>query len=316
MKFRDYYNVLGVERNATQKDIKLAYRRLARKFHPDVSKEPDAEQRFKEMKEAYEVLKDEEKRAAYDKFGENWKSGQNFQPPPDWNTQYSTDTSDIGGGAEYSDFFESLFGRARGGSGAGRRGFENIRMDGEDVTASISVSIEDAYRGATRQISFATMEADANGRPVQKERRLKVVIPKGIMADQRIRLEKQGGKGMGQGAAPGDLYLRVQFEPHPLYRAEGRDIHLSLPVSPWEAALGRQVKAPTLGGAVDLRIPAGSSSGKRLRLKGRGLPGDPPGDQFVELQIVLPKKTADDEKALYEKLADNADFNPREHMGV
>lgn len=316
MKFRDYYNVLGVERTATQKDIKLAYRRLARKYHPDVSKEPDAEQRFKEMKEAYEVLKDEEKRAAYDKFGENWKSGQNFQPPPDWEPRYSTGTGDVGGGEEYSDFFESLFGRARSGAAGGRRGFENFRMDGEDVTATISVSIEDAYRGATRQISFATMEADASGRPVQKERRLNVAIPKGIMADQRIRLEKQGGKGIGKDATPGDLYLRVQFEPHTLYRAEGRDIYLTLPVSPWEAALGRQVKAPTLGGAVDLRIPAGSSSGKRLRLKGRGLPGDPPGDQYVELQIVVPKKTDAEEQALYEKLADNTAFNPREQMGV
>lgn len=320
MEFKDYYEVLGVARDASKDDIKRAYRRLARKYHPDVSKEDDAEARFKEMKEAYEVLKDPEKRSAYDQFGENWKSGQDFQPPPNWQREHPFGGDSFGGGGqsfgsagEFSDFFESLFGQARGGG----RNFRTSggRAKGEDVTATITIPIEDAYRGATRTITLEVPEADATGRLTRRRRTLNVKIPKGITAGKRIRLEKQGGPGMGDGKA-GDLYLAVEFEPHPIYRAKGRDIYMELPVTPWEAALGRKVKVPTPAGPVDLKIPAGSSSGKTLRLKGRGLPGEPPGDQYVELLVVVPPAADDKMRDLYEKLEQEHDVNPRAKLGV
>ena len=315
MEFKDYYKILGVERDASQDDIKRAYRRLARKYHPDVSKESDAEARFKEMKEAYEVLKDPEKRSAYDQFGANWKAGQDFQPPPNWQREYT-----FGGGAEtfgdagqFSDFFETLFGQGRRG---GFGGFRTAgRMKGEDVNASVSIPLEDAYRGASRKITLEVPEADADGGVRRRRKTLSVKIPSGITAGKRIRLEKQGGPGVG-GSPAGDLYLAIDFEPHPFYRADGRDIHLELPVTPWEAALGRKVKVPTLGGAVDLQIPAGSSSGKMLRLKGRGLPGTPPGDQYVELKVVVPPASDEKTRELYETLERGHSVNPRAKLGV
>lgn len=309
MEFKDYYKILGVERGASNDDIKRAYRRLARKYHPDVSKETDAEARFKEMKEAYEVLKDPEKRSAYDQFGSNWKAGQEFQPPPDWQREYS-----FGGDAsgQFSDFFESLFGGARGGGFSYRSG--GGPMKGEDINASITIPIEDAYRGASRAITLEVPQADAGGAVARRRKTLNVRIPAGITAGKRIRLEKQGSPGYGGGPA-GDLYLAVDFEPHGFYRATGRDIHLELPVTPWEAALGRKVKVPTLGGAVDLQIPAGSSSGKTLRLKGRGLPGKPPGDQYVELKVVVPPATDEKVRELYESLEREHDVNPRARLG-
>jgi curved DNA-binding protein len=315
MEFKDYYKILGVDRDASKDDVKRAYRRLARKYHPDVSKESDAEARFKEMKEAYEVLKDPEKRSAYDQFGANWKAGQDFQPPPNWRREYS-----FGGGAEsfgdagqFSDFFESLFGGGRGGGFSFRTG--GGRMKGEDVNATISIPIEDAYRGASRTITLEVPEADASGVVARRRKTLNVKIPAGITAGKRIRLEQQGGPGFG-GASAGDLYLAVDFEPHRFYRADGRDIHLDLPVTPWEAALGRKVKVPTLGGAVDLQIPAGSSSGKTLRLKGRGLPGKPPGDQYVALKVVVPPATDEKMRGLYETLEREHHVNPRAKLGV
>lgn len=322
MKFKDYYETMGLERTASQEEIKRAYRRLARKYHPDVSKESDASERFKEMKEAYEVLKDPEKRKAYDRFGENWKAGQDFQPPPDWGREFSFGQGGFDSSADYSDFFETLFGagarRADSFGGAPRgarfRDFRDTRMDGEDVNARISIPLEEAYRGTTRQLAIEVPEVDSSGRMMHKRRTLNVSIPKGIKAGQRIRLEGQGGRGMGREARPGDLYLLVDLEPHPLYSAEGRDIKLSLPVTPAEAALGRTVKTPTLGGPVDLKIPPGSNTGKRLRLKGRGLPGDPPGDQFVELKIVLPDEIGEAARKLYEQLEKADDFDPRRHM--
>jgi curved DNA-binding protein len=314
MKFKDYYEVLGVARDASQDDIKRAYRRLARKYHPDVSKEENAEARFKEMKEAYEVLKDPEKRSAYDQFGENWKAGQDFQPPPEWQRAHPFGDRSFGtGGEEFSDFFETLFGGGRGGAWTFRT--SGGRARGEDVSATISIPIDDAFHGGTRTITLEVPEADATGRLTRRRRALNVKIPKGITAGKRIRLEKQGGAGIGGGVA-GDLYLTVEFQPHPLYRAQGSDVYLQLPVTPWEAALGRKVKVPTLGGPVDLKIPAGSSSGKTLRLKGRGLPGKPTGDQYVELTVVVPP--ADDERLreLYEKLEQEQHVNPRAKLGV
>jgi curved DNA-binding protein len=311
MKFKDYYQVLGVERGASLDEIKRAYRRLARKYHPDVSKEPDAEARFKEVREAYEVLKDPEKRAAYDQFGENWKAGQDFQPPPGWRAQHDFGGEAFGVG-DFSDFFEALFGGGRSGGFTFRAGG---RMRGEDVSASIRIPIEDAYHGASRTVTLEIPEVDDRGRVVRRRRTLNVRIPRGITAGKRIRLERQGGPGLG-GGPPGDLYLTVEFEPHPLYRAKGSDIWLELPVTPWEVALGRKVKVPTLGGTVDLRIPPGSGSGKTLRLKGRGLPGTPPGDQYVELKVVVPPATDATLRELYEKLEREHDVNPRAGLGV
>jgi curved DNA-binding protein len=316
MKFKDYYEVLGVERSASQDDIKRAYRRLARKYHPDVSKEPDAEARFKEMREAYAVLKDPEKRSAYDQFGENWKAGQDFQPPPDWGRQAGPGFGgeDFAGAGDFSDFFETLFGQGRRGGGFGYQAGGG-RMRGEDASATITIPIEDAFRGATRTLSLEVPEIDDAGRLSRRRRTLSVRIPKGVTAGKRIRLEKQGGPGLGGGPA-GDLYLTVEFEPHPLYRADGKDLYLELPVTPWEVALGRKVKVPTLAGTVDLKIPAGSSSGKSLRLKGRGLPGDPPGDQYVELKVVVPPAADTEARELYERLEREHDVNPRAKLGV
>jgi curved DNA-binding protein len=314
MKFKDYYQVLGVPRDATQDAIKQAYRRLARKYHPDVSKEPDAEVRFKEVGEAYEVLKDPEKRAAYDRFGENWKAGQEFKPPPDWDAGFEFSGGGYTGAQDFSDFFESLFGHAGMGAGAGRA-HAGFRMRGEDHHAKILVSLEDAYRGATRTISLQNPQLDPAGHVVTKTRTLNVRIPKGVIEGQRIRLPGQGAPGMG-GGPKGDLYLEIAFEPHRLFRPDQRDIYLDLPVTSWEAALGRTVTVPTLGGKVDLRIPAGSQTGQRLRLKGKGLPGKVPGDQYVVLKIMTPRPRSEADRALYEKMAQQMPFNPRAELGV
>ncbi|MDE0457227.1 MAG: DnaJ domain-containing protein [Chromatiales bacterium] len=292
MRFRDYYETLGVARGASQDDIKRAYRRLARKYHPDVSKESDAEARFKEVGEAYEVLKDPEKRAAYDRFGKDWKHGQEFRPPPGWERRFDFGGGGFSGDSGFSDFFESLFGR---GGFAGARG--PMRARGGDQSATIEIPLEDAYRGATRNITVGG-------------RTLSVRIPKGVTEGQRIRLGGQGGAGAGGGLA-GDLYLTVAHAAHPLFRAEGRDVYLKLPVAPWEAALGATVAVPTLGGKVDLKIPPGSRAGRSLRLKGRGLPGRPNGDQYVTLEVVAPPADSPEAESLYRKMAETMPFDPR-----
>jgi curved DNA-binding protein len=308
VEFKDYYKIMGVEREATQDDIKRAYRRLARKFHPDVSKESDAEARFKEVGEAYEVLKDPEKRAAYDQVGSrtDWQAGQDFRPPPNWDTGFEFSGGGYTEANDFSDFFESLFGRA----GGGFRREPRFHTRGQDHHAKVMISLEDAYHGATRTITLQTPELDAEGHVVTRARNLNVKIPKGVIEGQRIRLAGQGSSGAGEGSA-GDLYLEIAFQPHPLLKAEGRDIHLELPVTPWEAALGQTVTVPTLGGDVQLKIPPGSQSDNRLRLKGRGLPGDPPGDQYVRLRIVAPKAETDAAKTLYERMAREMPMNPR-----
>jgi curved DNA-binding protein len=324
MKFKDYYDILGVPREASADDIKKAYRKLARKYHPDVSKETDAEERFKEVGEAYETLKDPEKRAAYDQLGQGFAHGEEFRPPPGWEAQQ--------GGAQgfenaeaFSDFFESIFGgaqrRSAGGfDGAYERGFEgqrrSRRFDGEDVTARITVSLEDAFAGAQRQISFDTTEYDSNGIPTRRRKTLNVTIPKGVAAGQRIRLQGQGGPGTGEGARPGDLYLQVDLAPHPVFEARGRDVYSKLAIAPWEAVLGARISAPTLGGNVELTVPAGAGSGQRLRLKGRGLPGNPPGDQYVELSMVAPREPSAEVRSLYEQLREVEAFDPRKTAGA
>jgi curved DNA-binding protein len=313
VEFKDYYKIMGVERNATQDDIKRAYRRLARKYHPDVSKEPDAEARFKEVGEAYEVLKDPEKRAAYDQIGSrnDWRAGQDFRPPPDWNTGFEFSGGGYTEANDFSDFFESLFGRFRGGS----QRESAFHARGQDHHARALVSLEDAFHGATRTITLQMPRLDAEGQVVTHARNLNVKIPKGVIEGQQIRLTGQGAGGLGGGPA-GDLYLEIAFQPHPLFKADKRDIHLELPVTPWEAALGRTVTVPTLGGDVQLKIPPGSQSGNILRLKGRGLPGNPPGDQYVRLRIVTPKADTDTAKALYERMAREMPMNPRAQMGA
>ncbi len=316
MEYQDYYAIMGVARDAAQEDIKRAYRKLARKYHPDVSKEADAEARFKEVGEAYEVLKDPEKRAAYDQLGKQWKPGQDFHPPPDWDAgfEFRGGGYTAGDAGARSDFFEELFGRgfAGGGGTESRRG---IRMRGEDHHARVLVDLEDSFGGATRSISLRVPELTGDGHVTTRERTLSVRIPKGIRPGQQIRLAGQGGPGLG-GAEPGDLYLKVEFADHPLYRVDGADIYLDLPVAPWEAALGANIKVPTPSGVIDLKIPLNSGQGRKLRLKGRGLPGKQPGDMYVVLQVALPPADSDAARTLYKQMQDQLGFNPRAAMEV
>jgi curved DNA-binding protein len=310
MEFKDYYDILGVGRDATDKDIKRAYQKLARKFHPDVSQHADAEERFKEIGEAYNVLKDAEKRAAYDQLGENWQQGQEFRPPPGWDAGFEFSGSGAGGDSgAFSDFFESLFGHGfdRPGPGSGFRG------RGEDHHAKVLIDLEDTYQGATRTISLQTPELDEQGHVRLRSRSLNVSIPKGVKPGQQIRLAGQGTAGPGGGPS-GDLYLEIAFRQHPVYRIDGADIHLRLPVAPWEAALGATVKTPTPAGVVELSIPEGSGGGTRLRLRGRGIPAKQPGDLYVELQIALPPADSDRAREIYRTMERELGFNPRSEM--
>ncbi len=316
MDFKEYYKIMGVARDSTQDEIKRAYRKLARKYHPDISKEEDAEDRFKEVGEAYEVLKDPEKRAAYDELGADWRAGQEFRPPPDWNTgfEFTGGSFTDGDTAAYSDFFESLFGRGFGSRQAGRER-AGFHARGEDHHARVLIDLEDAYRGASRAIVLRVPQLDSSGHVVTVERTLKVKIPKGVKQGQRIRLSGQGSPGLGDGKA-GDLYLEISFRPHPVYRIEGCDIYLDLPVAPWEMALGATVKVPTPDGVVDLKIPAGTASKQKLRLKGRGIPCKPAGDLYVLPQVVLPDADSDAARELYQKMRQELAFNPRAGLGV
>ncbi len=284
MEFKDYYATLGVPRTATPDEIKRAYRKLARKYHPDVSKEADAEARFKEVAEAYEALGDAEKRAAYDDIGRRTDRTRDFHPPPGWGEGYEfsgrgDDAGGPGDEADFSEFFESLFGRrARGAAHAARSA---------DHHARIEIDLADAYRGAQRTIMLRMPVVQPSGEVAWQERRLDVAIPKGMRAGQHLRLAGQGGAG-APGQPAGDLYLEIALRPHPHFRVDGRDVFLDLPVSPWEAALGATVTAPTPDGSVQLTIPPGSASGRRLRLRGKGLPGNPPGDLYAVLGVVAP----------------------------
>ena len=312
MEFKDYYKVMGVARDATDAQIKQAYRKLARKYHPDVSKEKDAEARFKEVGEAYEVLKSPEKRAAYDQLGKDYRPGQDFRPPPNWDSGF--EFSGAGqGDSSYSDFFDSLFG-AQARAGRGRGGGAHPGR-GEDHHAKVMLDLQASLTGGTRSFTLRMPEIDAEGRLVSKERTLNVQVPKGILAGQQIRLAGQGERAPGSGT-PGDLYIEVEFQPDPLYRVDGRDLYLELPVTPWEASLGAAVKTPTPSGNVELKIPPGSHAGSKLRLKGRGIPATPPGDFYVVLQIALPPANDEKAKAAYAALAAALPFNPRASLGV
>jgi len=303
VEYKDYYQIMGVGRDASADDIKRAYRKLARKYHPDVSKEKDAEARFKEVGEAYEVLRDPEKRAAYDALGTR-KPGEEFRPPPDWQFDYGGAEADAGA---HSDFFEQLF----GGLGRGRRG--SFRSRGLDTAGQVEVTLEEAFRGTERRLSLQRVAVDERGRAQPAAQQLTVRIPAGVVDGQRIRVPSQGEPGMG-GGPPGDLFLEVRLLPHRWFRAEGRDIRLDLPVTPWEAALGETVRVPTLGGRVDLKLPKGSQTDGQLRLRGRGLPGNPPGDQLVVLKIMAPPAQTPADEALYKEMAAKLRMSPRQAM--
>jgi curved DNA-binding protein len=315
VEFKDYYKVMGVARDANEAQIKQAYRKLARKYHPDVSKEKDAEARFKDLGEAYEVLKNPEKRAAYDQLGRGPRPGEEFRPPPDWGAGFEFSGAGSGDGTrgpDYSEFFESLFGRAGPGFDGARR-----RADGrgEDHHAKILLDLDATLQGGSRTFTLRVPQLDAEGRLVSKERVLNVQVPKGILPGQTIRLAGQGSSPGSQGL-PGDLYIEVDFQPHPLYRVDGSDLYLDLPVSPAEAALGASVKTPTPGGVVDLKIPAAAHAGTKLRLKGRGIPAATPGDFYVVLQIALPSADTERAKTAYRAFAEATPFNPRHALGV
>ena len=324
MDFKDYYKTLGVARTASADDVKKAYRQLARKFHPDINKEAGAEAKFKEINEANDVLSDAEKRKAYDELGPDFQQGQQFRPPPGWAEQHEfrARANARGGTSEhdFSDFFEELFGaRARqSGAGAGFGGQQrqqgNFQARGEDSHARMMVDLRDTFTGAERQISLRLPEIDGD-QIVTRNKILSVRIPKGLVAGQVIRLKGQGGPGIG-GAAAGDLYLEVEFAPDPLYRVEGRDLTIELPVTPWEAALGGKVRTPTPLGAIMLTIPPNSAAGRELRVKGRGIPASEPGDLHVVLKIVLPSADSARARELYETMARDLAFDPRAGMGA
>lgn len=315
MEFRDYYQTLGVDKTATADEIKKAFRRLARKYHPDVSKEPDAEARMQELNEANAVLSDTEKRALYDQLGSRYQPGQEFQPPPDWDAgfEYSGDGHAGADMGDASDFFSSLFGQAGGGGRAGKSG--GFRMQGEDHHAKVFIDLADAYLGATRAISLRTPRVDAQGHVVIREHTLNVRIPAGVKEGQHIRLAGQGGPGIGGGAS-GDLYLEIHFRPDPRYRVEGRDVYETLRVTPWEAALGASIEAPTPSGMVKVQVPAGSQTGRKLRLKARGIPADPPGDLYIVLEMVLPPADTEAAREVYETMARELAFDPRRTTGA
>jgi curved DNA-binding protein len=295
VEFKDYYQTLGVAREVPADEIRKAFRKLARKYHPDVSKEPDAEARMKEVNEAYAVLSDPEKRAAYDQLGRNYRPGEEFRPPPDWDAGFEFSHHDFQG-ADFSDFFAELFGRM------GARGH------GQDHYAKVLLDVEDAFLGAARQVSLRVPKVDAGGRVALESRTLNVKIPAGVREGQLIRLAGQGAAGAGK---PGDLLLEVHFKPHPRYRVDGRDLHVDLPVAPWEAALGAVLRVEVPGGALNVRIPAGAQSGRVLRVRGKGIPAEPPGDLLLTLRVVLPSADTPKARELYEQMARDLAFDPR-----
>jgi curved DNA-binding protein len=298
VKYKDYYKILGVARGAGDEEIKKAYRKLARKYHPDVSKEANAKERFQEVAEAYETLRDKEKRAAYDSLGSGFRPGQDFRPPPDWFDRFGAGRAEDLRDVDLSELFESMgiFGRA-----AGRRGGfgRNVPIPGEDYETTVRIGLEEAFRGTERAFQLDGRE-------------LRARIPRGATDGQRLRLRGKGGPGANGGPA-GDLYLQIALEPHPLYRASGHDLEIEVPLAPWEAALGAQVEVPTLEGRVALKVAPGSKGGQKLRLAGKGLPrpGGGTGDLYAVLSIVVPATLTEREKKLFEELREASRFDPR-----
>ena len=311
MEYKDYYATLGVQKTATVDEIKRAYRKLARKYHPDLNKAADAEARFKDVAEAYEALHDPEKRAAYDALGQAHGEGRSFTPPPGWDSGFEFSGRGDADERAHSDFFETLFGRQAAGDRGPRRGSSQA---GSDHHAKVEIDLEDAYRGGRRTVTLRTPQVDSEGRLTLQSRQLQVNITKGVRNGQHLRLAGQGGAGFGEGPA-GDLYLEIQIAPHPHFRVDDRDVHVDLPVAPWEAALGASVTLPTPDGNVQLSVPPGSAGGRRLRLKGRGIPSQPPGDLYAVLTIALPpSQTAAAREAWTQLAATFADFNPRQTL--
>ena len=310
MEYKDYYQALGVDKSASADEIKKAYRKLVRKYHPDVSKHKDADSKTKEINEAYDVLGDPEKRAAYDELGSGRRAGQEFRPPPDWASAFGA------GGNMDSDFFSDLFAhvgrRTRAGAGHGGGTFQ---MRGEDVHASISIGLADAYHCATRTVTMRVPRHDPSGRVVTAEKSLDVKIPKGVLPGQQLRLAGQGHPGSG-GAPNGDLFLEIGLNPDRRYRVEGSDVYETVPVAPWEAALGASIAVSTPSGEVEVTVPAGSQTGRKLRLKGRGIPAHTPGDLYLVLEVVLPPADNDKARKLYETMARDLAFNPRARIGA
>jgi curved DNA-binding protein len=313
MDFKDYYKTLGVEKTADADAVKKAFRKLARKHHPDVSKEPDAAARMSDINEAYAVLSDPEKRAAYDNVGQGRQAGQDFDPPPDWNAGFEfSGRGDEGRSTQdFSDFFENLFGRAgaaRGGFARGGGAQESMR--GEDHHARIVIDLADAYLGSKRSITLRGSRLDDAGHVVTEDRTIEVQIPKGVKEGQLIRLAGQGSAGYGGGPG-GDLFLEVHFSTDPRFRVVERDVHQTVPVAPWEAALGATIEVTTPSGKVEVRVPASSQTGRKLRLKGRGIPAATPGDLYLELQVVLPPAHTEKAREIYETMAREMKFDPR-----
>ena len=305
MKYKDYYSVLGVDRKASADDIKRAYRKLARKYHPDVSKEPNAEEKFKEVAEAYETLKDAEKRAAFDQLG-SFQPGQDFRPPPDWWKQFS-DAQPEFEDVDLADLFAGLSGRA----GRRQRGGP-IPIPGQDYEVAVQITLDQAYHGAEFELDLSLPEYDGSGLPKRVPKKLKVRIPRGAVDGQKLKLTGKGGKGVN-GGRDGDVYLNIVLAPHPLFRVTGHDVYLDLPLAPWEAALGTTVRMPTPGGAVDIKVKPNTTAGRQLRLGGRGLPKPHggAGDLFAIVQIAVPDSVSERERELYQQLAAASSFNPR-----
>jgi len=316
MEYVDYYATLGVERNATAEEIKKAFRKLARKYHPDVSKEADAEQQMKAVNEAYAVLSDPERRSAYDKLGKGYTGGQDFTPPPGWDSgfEFSGEGMSAEEAARFSDFFADLFGGMGGADPFHAHGHARQRQ-GQDHHARILLDLEDAFTGPTRQLALQVPALDAKGHVYLQSRTLNVKIPVGIRAGQIIRLAGQGHPGPS-GLPAGDLLLEVQFRPHPRFDINGRDLSMTLPVTPWEAALGAIVPVALPVGSVKVRIPAGAQSGQSLTVRGKGIPGTTPGDLQLRLKVVLPPADTDSAKALYETMAQEMAFDPRATTGA
>ncbi|HXF18410.1 MAG TPA: DnaJ C-terminal domain-containing protein [Burkholderiales bacterium] len=305
MKYKDYYEILGVKRDASNDDIRKAYRKLAHKYHPDVSKDPKGEEQFKAVAEAYQTLKDPEKRAAYDNLGKH-RPGEEFRPPPEWGSQFGEGNFSFDD-VDLADLFAGL-----GGGRFRTSGRRSRTAAGEDYEVTAPITLEDAYRGTELDLNLSVPDYDEQGRMRRVPLSFKARIPKGVTDGERLRLPGKGGKG-ANGGPNGNLYLTVQLQPHALFRAAGHDLYLDLPLAPWEAALGASVDVPTLGGAVRMKVPAGTNTGQKLRLAKRGLPKrrEGEGDLFAIVQIVVPPSLSEREKALFKDLADTSGFNPR-----